>query len=248
MSSPTADPAPTRRVLVVIPAYNEAASVASVVAEVRAALPAAEILVVDDGSTDLTAAVARQAGASVARLPYNLGVGGAMRTGYRYARRGAYDVVVQVDGDGQHDATFLSPLIAALDSSDLVIGARFAGVGDYRVRGPRAWSMRLLARTLSLIVGTPLSDATSGFRAAGPRAIAVFATHYPAEYLGDTVESLVIARRLGLRVTQVPVAMRSRQTGQASQSFLAATVYLARAFVALLLALVRRWPYEEETS
>lgn len=248
MSSTSDGTASPHRLLVVIPAYNEAACVGAVVAEVRSALPLADVLVVDDGSSDRTAVVARQAGALVARLPYNLGVGGAMRTGFRYARRGSYDAVVQVDADGQHDAAFVAPLLAGLADSDLVIGARFAGVGDYRVRGPRAWSMRLLARTLSLIVGTRLTDATSGFRAAGPRAIAVFATHYPAEYLGDTVESLVIARRLGLRVKQVPVAMRTRTGGQASQSFFGAATYLARALAALMLALVRRWPFDEESA
>jgi glycosyltransferase involved in cell wall biosynthesis len=230
----------------VIPAWNEAASVATVIAEVRAAMAGVDVLVVDDGSWDRTSEVAKAAGAQVARLPYNLGVGGAMRTGFRYARRHGYDVVVQIDADGQHDPTFVPQLLEALTHSDIVIGARFAGVGDYRVTGPRGWAMRVLSRTMSLIVGTRITDATSGFRAAGPRAIGVFATHYPAEYLGDTVESLVIARRVGLTVGQVPVAMRARSAGRASQGVLSASLYLGRAAAALLLALVRRWPYEEE--
>jgi glycosyltransferase involved in cell wall biosynthesis len=237
---------PARRVLVVIPALNEAASVAAVICRVKQVLPVATVLVVDDGSSDRTAEVASAAGATVARLPFNLGVGGAMRTGFRYALRHGFDAVVQIDADGQHDPAHLPELLNALRESDVVIGARFAGVGEYDVRGPRSWAMRVLARLLSRILRVRLTDATSGYRAANRRAIGVFARHYPAEYLGDTVESLVIARRVGLRVTQVPVAMRARTAGVPSQSVVPAVLYLGRASAALLLALVRRWPYEEE--
>jgi glycosyltransferase involved in cell wall biosynthesis len=237
---------PARRVLVVIPALNEAASVAAVISRVKQVLPVATVLVVDDGSSDRTAEVAAAAGATVARLPFNLGVGGAMRTGFRYALRHGFDAVVQIDADGQHDPVHLPELLNALRESDVVVGARFAGVGEYDVRGPRAWAMRVLARLLSRILRVRLTDATSGYRAANRRAIGVFARHYPAEYLGDTVESLVIARRVGLNVTQVPVAMRARTAGVPSQGVVPAVLYLGRASAALLLALVRRWPYEEE--
>ena len=228
--------------LVVLPAWNEAGHVGGVVGEVRASRPDADVLVVDDGSGDGTAAAAERAGALVCRLPFNLGVGGAMRTGYRFAVRHGYDAVVQVDADGQHDPGFIDALLDGLEQADVVIGARFAGVGDYPVRGPRRWAMRLLARVLSSLAGQPLSDVTSGFRAANRRAIAVFASHYPAEYLGDTVESLVIALRTGCTVRQVPVQMRGRVGGRASHSPGRAALYLARACVALGLALVRRWP------
>jgi glycosyltransferase involved in cell wall biosynthesis len=236
------DPQAPKRVLVVVPAWNEQGSVGAVVSEIRKECPQAAVLVVDDGSGDLTSVVARNAGALVCRLPFNLGVGGAMRAGYRYAQREGYDVVVQVDADGQHDVGYVRPLIEALDSADIVIGARFAGEGSYPARGPRRWAMALLALVLSRLAHTRLSDVTSGFRATNRRGIAVFATHYPAEYLGDTVESLVIALRTGCRVTQVPVAMRSRVEGRASQTSLRAAIYLLRAVVALGLALVRRWP------
>ena len=238
----------TRRVLVVVPAWNEAGTVADVVCEVREACPAADVLVVDDGSWDDTAAVAGSAGALVCRLPFNLGVGGAMRTGYRYALRNGYDVVVQVDADGQHDPRYVDKLVSALADADVVIGARFAGEGDYPARGPRRWAMAILARTLSRLSGSRLSDVTSGFRAANAQAIAVFATHYPTEYLGDTVESLVIALRSGCRVAQVPVSMRPRSDGRASQSSARAMVYLVRAVVALGLGLVRRWPHIPEAT
>ena len=237
------DPRNATRVLVIVPAWNEEKSVDRTVREIRATNPRVDVLVVDDGSADRTAERALEAGALVARLPFNLGVGGAMRTGYRYAQRHGYDVAVQIDADGQHDPRFLPALLARLDSADIVIGARFAREGDsYRVRGPRRWAMVLLAGVLSRIGRTRLTDTTSGFRVANRRAIAVFAAHYPAEYLGDTVESLVIALRTGCRVVQEPVDMRIREAGQASQSPLRSTIYLLRAIVALGLALVRRWP------
>ena len=231
-----------------MPAYNEAASIGSVVLGVQAAAPEADVLVVDDGGTDATATVARKAGADVLRLPYNLGVGGAMRAGFKYALRHDYDAVVQVDGDGQHDPAAVPLLVAGLtDGADIVIGARFAGVGDYRARGPRRWAMRLLARSLSRAVGTPLSDATSGFRACNRRAVALFARHYPVEYLGDTVEALLIAGHHDLRVCQVPVAMRPREAGRPSAGTIRSTAYLARALLALGLGRIRRWPGELPT-
>ncbi|MGN6132735.1 MAG: glycosyltransferase family 2 protein [Nocardioidaceae bacterium] len=233
------------RVLVVVPAFNEQATVGRVVSDIRAAQPAADVLVIDDGSTDRTAAVAGEAGAAVCSLPFNLGVGGAMRAGYRFALRRGYDVVVQVDADGQHDPAFISLLVDALDDADVVIGARFAGAGVYTARGPRRWAMSLLARSLSWLSGEKLCDVTSGFRAANSKAMTIFAAHYPAEYLGDTVESLVIALRTGCRVRQVPVAMRPRQGGHASQSAARSTLFLLRAVVALGLALVRQWPLPE---
>ena len=227
-----------------MPAFNEAASIGSVVLGVQSAAPDADVLVVDDGGTDATATVARAAGADVLRLPYNLGVGGAMRAGFKYALRHGYDAVVQVDGDGQHDPAAVPQLVAELARADIVIGARFAGVGDYRARGPRRWAMRLLARSLSRAVGTPLTDATSGFRACNRRAVALFAQHYPVEYLGDTVEALLIAGHHDLAVRQVPVAMRAREAGRPSAGALRSCVYLARAVLALGLGRIRRWPGE----
>lgn len=223
-----------------MPAFNEAESVGAVVREVASTLPGVAILVVDDGSADATSTVAREAGARVARLPFNLGVGGAMRTGFRYAIDNGFDNVIQIDADGQHDPVGVPHLLAALDAgADLVLGARFAGEGEYSVRGPRAWAMRVLARILSRTAGAKLTDTTSGFRASGPRAVHVFAVHYPAEYLGDTIEALVIAARSGCVIRQVPVAMRPRAGGRPSHNPLKAAAFLGRAGVALVFALVR---------
>ncbi|MEH0843567.1 glycosyltransferase family 2 protein [Micromonospora sp. CPCC 205711] len=229
-----------KRTLIIIPALNEAGSIADVVGEVRGELPGVDVLVVDDGSTDRTAAVAAAAGALVAKLPYNLGVGGAMRLGYRYARDHDYDVAVQIDADGQHDPRYVPKLVDLLDENDLVIGARFAGEGDYIVRGPRRWAMVMLSAVLSRIARTRLTDTTSGFRAANRRVIEMFAGWYPAEYLGDTVETLVHTARRGYRIRQVPVAMRRRMAGTPSHSPAKAMIYLGRAFAVLTLALIRR--------
>jgi len=222
-----------------MPAFNEEASVAAVVTEVNLKLPGADILVVDDGSSDATARKAAGAGALVASLPFNLGVGGAMRLGFRYAIENDYDIVVQVDSDGQHDPASVKALLDELGDCDLVLGARFAGTGDYEVRGPRRWAMIALARTLSRVATTRLTDTTSGFRAFGPRAVLLFAEHYPAEYLGDTIEALVIAARSGLVIRQVPVEMRQRAGGVPSHNSVRSTIYLGRAVLALLFALIR---------
>ncbi|KQX69929.1 glycosyltransferase family 2 protein [Angustibacter sp. Root456] len=228
------------RVLVIIPALNEQDAIAGVVREVRECLPDCDVLVIDDGSRDDTAARARAAGARVAVLPYNLGVGGAMRLGYRYAVSRGYDRAVQVDADGQHDPRFVPELLARVDEgADLVIGARFAGAGDYEVRGPRRWAMRLLSGVLSRVAGTQLTDTTSGFRATSRPMMTLFADAYPVEYLGDTVETLVLAARRGYTVRQVPVSMRVRTTGRPSHSPTKAAIYLGRAFLVLLLALIR---------
>ena len=222
-----------------VPAWHEEEIIAGTLAEIRQALPGFAILVVDDGSRDRTSEVAQAAGAIVATLPFNVGVGGAMRAGFLYARRHGFQAMVQVDADGQHDPSMVPALLELLDSHDIVIGARFAGVGDYRTRGPRRWAMSLLAWVLSHLLGTTLTDVTSGFRASGTRAIELFERDYPAEYLGDTVESLVVAHRAGLRVTQVPVHMRPRQGGTPSHAPWKAAIYLSRAMLVLLLALVR---------
>ncbi|HWK77232.1 glycosyltransferase family 2 protein [Microbacterium sp.] len=236
-----------RSVLVVIPALNEEESVADVVRDVCGAIPHARVLVIDDGSRDRTGERARAAGAEVLTLPFNLGVGGAMRAGYRYARDHGHDTVVQVDGDGQHDPRAIHELLAGLDGADLMIGARFAGVGDYGARGPRRWAMRLLAGVMSGVARTRLTDVTSGFKAAGPRAVALFADNFPAEYLGDTIEALVIAARAGLVIRQVPVAMRERQAGTPSHNPLKAAAYLIRACAALGLAMMRPRAVVEDT-
>jgi glycosyltransferase involved in cell wall biosynthesis len=227
------------RTLIVMPALNEEEAIGSVIAEVHDKLPGVHVLVVDDGSTDSTAAIARDAGATVLSLPFNLGVGGAMRAGFRFALAHGFDNVVQVDSDGQHDPVGVPALVDGLAEADIVLGARFAGEGEYTVRGPRKWAMVVLAGVISRLARTRLTDTTSGFRASGPRAVRLFANHYPAEYLGDTIESLVIAARAGCVIAQLPVAMRPRAGGVPSHNPWKAATYLGRAAMALVIALIR---------
>lgn len=228
------------RVLVIVPAWNEERNVGRTVHEIRAADTGYDVLVVDDGSTDETAAVARDAGATVISLPFNLGVGGAMRTGFTYAKRHGYARAIQVDADGQHNPVDIARVLDGLGTADISIGARFADVGDYTVRGPRHWAMVFLAKTVSRVAKTRLTDVTSGFRAANRRAIEQYVRYYPAEYLGDTIDSLVAACHAGLTVTQVPVAMRPRVHGNPSQGPIGASIYLLRSVFTLGLAILRR--------
>lgn len=235
---------PSRRTLVILPAWNEEETLSSVLGEIKEILPDIDVVVVNDGSTDATSAVAHAAGVTVLDLPINLGVGGAMRTGYVFAKRNRYDIAIQLDADGQHDPRDVPRLIDTLqqENADIVIGARFAGKGSYEAKGPRRWAMSLLSAILSRITRTKLSDTTSGFKASGRRAIDLFSKEYPAEYLGDTVEALVIAARRHLVIRQVPVEMRPRAGGTPSHSPLKAAIFLVRAFLALLIALSRPLP------
>ncbi|KRD44635.1 glycosyl transferase family 2 [Cellulomonas sp. Root930] len=232
---------PVQSLLVIVPAWNEELTVGTVIQELHATVPEATVLVVNDGSTDRTTEVARAAGALVLELPVNLGVGGAMRAGYKYAFRNGFERAVQHDADGQHDPAAIQTLLDVMDEqqADIVIGARFAGVGTYTVRGPRAWSMKMLSVVLSRVCGTKLTDTTSGFKASNRRAIRLFAANYPAEYLGDTVESLVIGARAGLRIRQTGVSMRERAGGTPSHSPVRAAIFLGRAVLALVIALSR---------
>jgi glycosyltransferase involved in cell wall biosynthesis len=220
--------------LVAIPAWNEQDSIYEVVEKVRGHQPHVDVLVVNDGSTDATADHACDAGAIVVSLPFNVGVGGAMRTAFLYAKRHGYQALVQVDADGQHDPADLADLITGLQSADIVVGTRFHENSMYFVGGPRKWAMVLLSKTLSGMNRGTISDPTSGFRSAGPRAIDLFSTNYPAEYLGDTVGSLSIAIRHGLTIHETPVTMYYRAIGRPSKNALWSALYLGRATLALI--------------
>ncbi|PTT68613.1 glycosyltransferase family 2 protein [Arthrobacter sp. HMWF013] len=223
-----------------MPAWNEAESIGNTIREVFDFGPPCDVLVVDDGSRDSTAELARKAGATVIQLPFNMGVGGAMRTGFKYAKKNGYQQVIQVDADGQHDPRDIQAVLDGLKNADIAIGARFADKGDYAVKGPRKWAMNVLAWTISRISGTRLTDVTSGFRAANTKAMRQYVDHYPAEYLGDTIDSLVVAIRSGCTVQQVGVSMRERQGGAPSHDPVKAAIYLGRSGLALIFALTRK--------
>jgi len=231
------------RVLVAIPALNEAAAIGDVLASLSSVHPLGDVVVVDDGSRDATAKIARSAGAHVLSHAINLGVGAAMGTAFKYAAREGYDALIQFDGDGQHRPEHIPELIAATERSDIVIGSRYAPGGDaFKSSAARRGVHRLIARVVSLYARTRLTDASSGFRIAGPRALAVFAEHYPVEWLGDTVESIVLATRQGLTVSEIPVGMNERAGGAPSQSVFRAVGYTGRILFILGLASIRSVP------
>ena len=231
-----------RKILVVIPAYNEAETVASVVAEVRASVPGATVLVVSDGSTDETGARAAEAGAVVLDLPINLGIGGAVQAGYRYAAQRGYGVAVRLDADGQHPAAQIPRLLERLEAGDvdMVVGSRFleaAEEGAYRSTRLRRLGIGFYAWLIGLITRRRVTDPTSGFRALNRRAILRFAERYPEDY--PEPESLVYAHRLGLSVVEVPVTMAERRASTSSINAPASAYYAIKVTLAILIDLLR---------
>ena len=206
------------RTLVVIPAFNEEFALPGVLADLRESVPEHDVLVVDDGSTDATALVASREGVPVARLPFNLGVGGALRTGFRWAVENGYDAVVQFDGDGQHHAAEIPPLLDALaGGADMVIGSRFAtDETAYQVGRVRKGAMRLLRIAIRLLTGRRFTDTSSGFRAFSKPIVEHFSRNYPVEYLGDTVEAVLLALYGGFDVAEISVKMKARAGGNPS--------------------------------
>lgn len=228
------------RALAIVPAYNEERNLPAVLAELRAEAPDWDVCVVDDGSTDSTAAVARRHGARVLRLPLNLGIGAAVQTGYLWARHHGYEVAAQIDADGQHDPRFLAQAMAPISAgeADVVVGSRYLlGAGFQSSRLRRAGS-RYLSWFLRLRCGARVTDPTSGFRVAGPRAIALFAANYPSDY--PEPEAIALARRRGLVLREVPVSMRGRGHGESSIGAGRTLYYLVKVSLALLLLPVER--------
>ena len=229
------------RRIAIVPALNEERSIARVIAEIRAHDPEFEIVVVDDGSTDRTAAVARQAGAQVVPLPFNLGIGGAVQAGYQYAVERGFDIAVQVDGDGQHDPGELPKIIAPLidGEADVVIGSRFAREQGYRAPLGRRLGMHVFSMLLSVIARQRLTDTSSAFRAFNRRSLTLFAREYPHGFL-ETVEATVLATKHGLRLKEVPVRMRPRESGTSSLTVFVSLFYAAKVLVAVFVSLFRR--------
>jgi len=205
------------RTLVIIPAKDEEAALPGVLRDLHAHAPGLDVVVIDDGSTDGTAAAAKEAGAVVLSLPFNLGIGGALRTGFRYARRQGYERGVQFDADGQHDSSQIAALLAALDDgADMAIGNRFGGQShSYQVSRVRAQAMGLMRFVVRQFSGKRFTDTSSGFRAFNRDMLEFFARDYPADYM-ESVEALLLASAAGFRVDEVPVRMHNREQGEPS--------------------------------
>jgi glycosyltransferase involved in cell wall biosynthesis len=227
--------------LAVIPAYNESATVARVVAGVREHAPHFDVLVINDGSTDDTAARARAAGADVLEMPFNIGIGGAVQAGFVYARENGYRFMVQVVGDGQHEPREIVTLLdtmAAEPSVDVVCGSRFLVPGEYLAPVSRRTGIHVFAFLLSRIVGQPVTDPTSGFRLYNRRAIELFSSDYPHDY--PEVEAVLMLHHHRLRMTEVPVRMFERGGGQSSISSGKSAYYMVKVLLALFVGLLRR--------
>jgi glycosyltransferase involved in cell wall biosynthesis len=232
------------RRVALVPAFNEEANVGRVIDEIRAVDPALDVVVVDDGSYDRTAEVAR---ATVVRLPFNLGIGGAVQTGFRFAFEHGYDLAVRLDGDGQHDPSQLERILAPVvaGEADIAVGSRFAGERDgYRSSRSRRIGIRLLAWVVSRIVGRRVTDTTSGFQALNHRAIELFAHDYPHDY--PEVEATIMVSRHRLRSIEVPVSMRERGGGRSSITAIRSVYYMVKVLLAIFVGLFRRNVVPEE--
>lgn len=236
------------RNLAIVPAYNEVGAIAATIADIRTNAPDFDVLVVDDGSTDATADAARAAGAAVIKLPFNLGIGGAVQAGYLYAREQDYDVAVQVDGDGQHDAGEISKLLAHLDAHpelNMVTGSRFVDQGQQGFRSSwiRRVGIRFFAVLLSVITRQRVTDPTSGFRMCDRKAIELFARDYPHDY--PEVEAVLMLHAHRLSREEIPVTMRARTTGESSIRPLHSALYMIKVLLAILIGLLRARPNVE---
>ena len=234
------------RKLAIVPAYNEQGSVASVVRDLHEHVPDFDVVVVDDGSTDSTSAEARTAGATVLRMPFNLGIGGTVQAGYQYALEHDYDYAIQVDGDGQHDPREIPKLLGHLRTHpdiDMVTGSRFLGEDSFRSSRSRRLGIRLFARVLSLVTKQPVTDPTSGFRMTNRRGIELFARDYPHDY--PEVEAVLMIHFHRLRSAEIPVRMRERIAGVSSINASRSAYYMIKVSLAILVGLVRSHPVIE---
>lgn len=234
--------------LAIVPAHNEAEAIVSTIASIHRWAPDFDVVVIDDGSTDRTGELAAAAGARVLRMPYNLGIGGAMQAGYIYAKENRYEVAVQVDGDGQHDPRQIQDLLDCLEAHpglNMVTGSRFLDSdGDgYRSSAARRAGIRIFAQLLSAITGQKVTDPTSGFRLTDRRGIELFANDYPIDY--PEVEAIVLMHAHRLRSREIPVVMGPRLTGESAISTPQSVYYMVKVLLAVVVALFRARPVRE---
>lgn len=226
--------------IAIVPAFNEEGAIGGVIEEIRAFDEGFDVIVVDDASHDETAVVARRHGAIVVTLPFNLGIGGAVQTGFRYAAQHGYDLAARIDGDGQHDPAELRELVDVVVSgrADICVGSRFAGADGYRSSRSRRVGIRILARTVSLLTHQRVTDTTSGFQVLDRKAIELFAADYPHDY--PEVEAAVMLHKHRLRLAEAPVRMRERVAGRSSIRGFQTVYYMAKVMLAILVGALRR--------
>ncbi len=234
------------KTLVIIPAYNEEGSVGKVIDDVRTHLSQADILIVNDGSTDRTSERAEVRGAIVLDLPFNLGIGGAMQAGYKYAYEKGYDVAVQVDADGQHDPKEIEKLLEGLEKrkADMVIGSRFLGGSEFKSSLMRRVGISLFSTVISTIARQKITDPTSGFRAANRKAIQLFALNYPQDY--PEPEAVVLLHQCRLKMGEVPVEMSQRYSGESSITKIRSVYYVVKVLLAIIVDCFKKPPVLKE--
>jgi len=228
------------KVLVIMPAYNEQENLAKTIEEVRTNAPFADILVVNDGSTDETVHVAKQMGVNVVSLPFNLGIGGAVQTGFKYAVYNDYDVVVQVDADGQHDSSYIAKLVEYLldKKVDIVIGSRYLNDDPPRMSWIRNLGIRYFSWLTSKVIGQRITDCSSGFRALNKDAVRFFSENYPVDF--PDAEALILAHKAGLKIAELPVKFRSRHKGKSSLRSLRFLYYPFKETLSIMIILTMK--------
>lgn len=230
------------KMLVIIPALNEEASVVRVIDRVRQQIPQADVLVVNDGSSDATGERAEAAGAMVLHMPYNVGIGASVQAGFQFAEKQGYEVVIRNDGDGQHDPAEISRMLSALaaDQADIVIGSRYIENRGYVASPMRRLGSVILASLISVIVRQRVTDPTSGFIVCNRHAIQLCAQLYPHDY--PEPESIVLLHRAGIRLLELPVTMQPRMGGQSSITTLRSAYYMIKVILAILVDVLRPAP------
>ncbi len=235
-----------KKVLVIIPAFNEEGSIEKVIEGIKINLPQATVLVVNDGSKDLTSDIARNNGALVLDIPFNLGIGGAMQAGYQYAYEKGYDIAIQVDADGQHDPKEIAKLLKVLEEKkmDVAMGSRFIGDLGYKSSTMRRIGISIFSRVISMIVGQKITDPTSGFRAANRKAIQLFASNYPQDY--PEPEVVILLHQCRLKMGEVPVGMSERHSGESSITKIRSVYYMVKVLLAIFVDCFKKPPLLEQ--